>query len=429
MGIKADTISFSSKNYDYADITNPTNHCAYCGCKVYTEAQLESMAKEIMQLKSARLQGKIKSITEKLTGAKYSDEIALAKRMENNAEIEFFKNFLEISEKKPFLKGETILEQIYKKTYEEAIKLLARNMRPILKTIDHISPQNQKEENHHSDINLVEACYCCNHDLKKGISFNEFLAMFPSIEHNMPQDKFKYAVTNVLQNGKSGINQRLSASNILKSFHRLLLQRDEAVNNLQAIDYRLEGLKIQTDETIASIKKDISIKRAAITDFEAQLEELSKNPEFLAMQTKEQLEKEFINTEIAIKSLKERQEALSNTIEQLLNSKTNLKNNKNHKKESETSSQKILELKNILENISASIKTQEEKQKTILQKLEFLYKEFPSIENIPSGNTKNTTLTNQIKSLNSEISILERTILDLEQQKNTKYNFVLIKKS
>ena len=68
---------------------------------------------------------------------------------------------------------------------EEAFKLLKENMKPLMLTIDHVSPQNLDEENNNVDSNLVEACYCCNHDLKKGVTFPEFYAMFPSIKENI----------------------------------------------------------------------------------------------------------------------------------------------------------------------------------------------------------------------------------------------------
>ena len=113
--LNRDVVNFTSKKYDADTIANPTNHCGYCGCKVYTEQQLESIAREILNSKYDRFQGKIKSALEKLEGAKHSEEIALAKRLENEQEIEFFNNFLTTASKKPFLKGETIFEQVYQK--------------------------------------------------------------------------------------------------------------------------------------------------------------------------------------------------------------------------------------------------------------------------------------------------------------------------
>ena len=168
IGIPCDVVSFTAKKYDDESIVNPTNHCGYCGCKVYSESQIDSIAKEILLSKYDRLQGKIKSVLEKLEGAKYSEELALAKRLENKDQIQFFKNLLDAASKKPFLKGDALFQQVYQVNTDEAMKILVANLNPLLKTIDHISPQNEGKDNQHSDINLVEACRCCNHDLKKG---------------------------------------------------------------------------------------------------------------------------------------------------------------------------------------------------------------------------------------------------------------------
>ena len=70
-GLNSDIISFSSKKYDSDSIKNPTNHCAYCGCKVYTQEQIDGIAKEILSLKAERLKGKIKSVLEKLDSVKF----------------------------------------------------------------------------------------------------------------------------------------------------------------------------------------------------------------------------------------------------------------------------------------------------------------------------------------------------------------------
>ena len=93
---KGDTVSFGAKNYDAETIVNPTAHCAYCGCKVYTDAQLDSITKEILANKASKSEGRIRSVLEKLEGAKHSQELAVAKRMENEPEIEFFKKLLDL---------------------------------------------------------------------------------------------------------------------------------------------------------------------------------------------------------------------------------------------------------------------------------------------------------------------------------------------
>lgn len=427
--LNKDVVSFSSKKYSAENISNPTNHCAYCGCKVYTQEHLDSIAKEILSLKSERLQGKIKSILEKLDGAKHSEEIALAKRLENIQEIEFFKNFLDISSKKPFLKGDAIFEQIYQKNQDEAIELLTKNMHPLLKTIDHVSPQNRKEDNMNSDINLVEACYCCNHDLKKGISFEEFFAMFPAIELNMPPDKFKYASSQILQNGQSGINKRLSADNILKSLRRLLLQRVELENSLKSIDFRIEGLKTQIDLSISSIKESISFKNQEIKNLKLKLLELNKDPEFSALQKREQLQSSLENANSAISSLNEKFQTLSSSINQLNNPQKNSKKNKNKQNndvENNNVNQKVEELKIILKNVLDNLHSQENKKQDISNQLEILNKQFPTIESLKSEKQNLENILSLYASLKNELEIIKNKNLQ-KTQIETKINEIKLK--
>ena len=198
-----DIVSFRAKAYNADSVENPTNHCAYCGCKVYNDGQIDSLAKEMLRDSSHRLQGDIKSVLEKLETAERSYELTVAKQIENKKEIEFYKKFLDQAEDKAWLKGDAIFMQVYNTDYDEAFELLKKNMRPLLRTIDHVSPQNLSEDNKDEDINLVEACYCCNHDLKKGMPFSEFYTMYPSIKENMPVDKFKYAHAQLLSSSDS----------------------------------------------------------------------------------------------------------------------------------------------------------------------------------------------------------------------------------
>lgn len=283
IGIPCDVVSFTAKKYDDESIVNPTNHCGYCGCKVYSESQIDSIAKEILLSKYDRLQGKIKSVLEKLEGAKYSEELALAKRLENKDQIQFFKNLLDAASKKPFLKGDALFQQVYQVNTDEAMKILVANLNPLLKTIDHISPQNEGKDNQHSDINLVEACRCCNHDLKKGASFIEFYTMYPSIKNNMPPEKFQYAASSLLDSQSDGVLQRLSATNMLKTIRRLFIQRAEAKTYLDSIDFRIQTSISGINSAIESARQQIEEKETELRQKEAQLDELKKDKEFQAI--------------------------------------------------------------------------------------------------------------------------------------------------
>lgn len=395
--INSDIITFSGKNYNIRDIKNCTNHCGYCGCKLYNENQMESIAKELLNSKSTRLQGKIKSILEKLEGAKNSDEIAIAKRLENSQEIEFFKDFLAASKEKSFLKGEFILEQLYKTSYEESFKLLMKNMHPLLKTIDHISPQKLNEKNNNIDLNLIEACYCCNHNIKKGINFSEFYAMFPSIQNNMPQEKLEFALSHALTNGQNGIENHISANNILKSLNNLVTQRNEILNTLKTIDYRITKLKEQIIDNIENIHNEINQKKSNLSNLQKLLDELYKDPDYISLREIYQLQNSLDNIVNAIKTLNEKNKNIAFSLSKI--------------KKQEKSEQKIQQLKKLQEKNSENIKQKEEEKIEIENKIEQLSR---NLKNIQAKKQKFESIINEINSLNADILILVQTEKELK---------------
>ena len=388
-----DIISFSAKKYDAESILSPTNHCAYCGCKVYTEAQIEGIAKDILVSKADRLNGKIKSVLEKLEGAKNSLDLSTAKRMENVEELQFFKKFAEIASKKSFLKGSAIFEQVYNLDNERALELLIKNLHPLLKTIDHVSPQREEKENLNSDINLVEACYCCNHDLKKGVSFAEFYAMYPSIKDNMPSEKFQYAASEILDSSQAGIMQRLSATNLLKTMQRLFVQRTEAVNYLDSVDFRIKRCDMSIESAIQKCFDEISEKEQELNQREQKLAELKLDAEYTAILERLELEKNIFSQDTVIDGLVEKKQRISSQINELRNSDKKSKNkkkpetsyserNKNKTSEltEEQKQQRIIELKSILSD------TETQRQEHVLikdelsKKLQDLVAKYPTIQ-------------------------------------------------
>jgi len=120
--IGQDTVSFSSKRYDTDSVKTPTMHCAYCGTKVYNDQQIDSLAKEMLTLKSERLEGKIKSVLEKMSEAKYSPDLALAKRIENDDRIKFFNKFLEDAQSRAYLKVRQYLNNYIIKMMKKLLK-------------------------------------------------------------------------------------------------------------------------------------------------------------------------------------------------------------------------------------------------------------------------------------------------------------------
>lgn len=374
-----DVVSFSAKKYDVGCITNPTNHCAYCGCKVYNEQQIDAIAKEFLSSKADRLEGKIRSVIEKLEGAKYSEEIALAKRMENEEELKFFKDLLDAVSKRPFFKGEAIFSQVYNLSRDEAIELLKKNMHPLLRTVDHVSPLNEEKENAHSEINLVEACYCCNHDLKKGVSFNEFYTMFPSIKNNMPADKFQYAMSKLLDSSQANILQRLSASNMLKLVERLFLQRKEAANYLDSIDFRISGCKTGISDSIQSCKDEIAEKEAEISSLEAKYDELLQDPEYKSLLSRIRLNSSLDSEKSAIESLRGRRQRVSDAINELRNTKRS-KNKKQETLSKEEKEQRIANLLQSIKSFDEQIASHDDKVLEIEVQIDDLDIEFPTIE-------------------------------------------------
>ena len=405
-------VSFSAKKYADESILNPTNHCGYCGCKVYSEYQIESIAKEILSSKYDRMQGKIRSILEKLEGAKNSEELALAKRMENEDEIKFFKNLLEVASKKSFLKGDAIFQQVYETDSESALETIKMNLRPLLRTIDHVSPQNEGKDNNNSDINLVEACWCCNHDLKKGAPFIEFYTMYPSIKNNMPSEKFQYAASNLLDFQSNGILQRLSASNLLKTIKRLFIQRQEAQTYLDSIDFRIK-------------------KKAELLQKETQLAELKQDDEFAAILDRMAFAKSIDAHENVIAQLRAKLQSVSNQINELRDNpkKKTSKASREQKRDELTPEEKqerIASLKEQIKHLEEQILQQEIAKDELGAKIRSLDEIFPTIpmmqhqkkkvDSVINAYSQMTKTDYELNEKQSEYQMLQNSKKELESQ-------------
>ncbi len=400
-----DIISFSAKQYNAETILNPTNHCAYCGCKVYNESQIDDLAMQILSSKGARLEGNVKSVLEKLTDAKHSQELAVAKRMENKDEIDFFNKFLDISSKKSFLKGEEIFKQVYHKEKDEAQELLVANMHPLLKTIDHVTPQREEKENTHSDINLVEACYCCNHDLKKGVSFNEFYAMFPTIKHNMPSEKFEYAARQLIDSSQSQILQRLSAASMLLFLNRLFAQRQEAKNELDSVDYRIKGCKTGIQGAIQKCQDEIAAKTQEKTDLEKKFEELKQDPEYMAMIERVNLQAKLDNANTALEASRVRRHRLNDSLNGIIN--TPKKHRSKITLSEEEKAKKIEQLRADIASTTAQIEEQENQKFEIEYALTELNEKYPPIEDLQAKKNKADSIINAYSEIERETKLLE----------------------
>ncbi len=318
--LKQDTVSFKGKNYGLEKIKEPTGHCAYCGGKVYSEEQLDSISTEVMKLKGARLTGKLRSILEKLDMPDTYTELAIQRRKVNKEHIAFFNKLSSYAQNSGTETGaELLLKYSDFKTEEEVKAEIMSHLKPLQKTIDHITPQRINAENSDEDINLVEACYACNHDLKKGMEFTEFHSLYPSIEKHMPQHKYQYALANVLRNASNQVKAEISSQNLLELVDTLTAQRAHALSTMESINLRFkkcfENIRIAL-ETSRQEKKD---KEAEITELEKKRQSLYSDDEHKARQTQATLEtdiKELSEKKIAITSsitrYEERLEELKN---------------------------------------------------------------------------------------------------------------------
>ncbi len=407
MSLGADVVSFSGKNYDAESVLNPTNHCAYCGCKVYTEAQIDSIAQEMLQSKSSRLEGKVKSVLEKLSEGKNSQEISTAKRIENKEEIKFFENFLDVASKKSFLRGDAIFEQVYDMEREDAQKLLVKNMHPLIKTIDHVSPQNKKQENNNIDANLVEACYCCNHDLKKGASFNEFYTMFPSVKHNMPKDKFEFAMAQLLDSSQSNVKQRLSATNMLKHLERLFVQRTEAAAYLDSVDFKIKSCNDGIDDAVQSCETDIAKKQEELDDLEQKLSALAADDEYQALVKRAKLETDINNSTLMQEGLRAKKQRISTALNDLNSGKAKTKKqtgrgDKKAEMTEEEKKEKAQEYKIQLADINSGIESENENIENLKFQLALLNEAHPTVEMYQIRKNKADGIVNAYVSQNAE---------------------------
>lgn len=414
--LSADVISFRAKDYSIDSIANPTGHCAYCGCKVYTESQIEGLAKTMLGQKGHRLQGNIRSVLEKIDSAMRSEELTFAKKIENAEEIEFFKRFLRISSEKTHLDGEEIFKQVDGLENDEALELLKTNMKPLTRTIDHVSPQNLDEENNNVDANLVEACYCCNHDLKKGVTFPEFYAMFPSIKENMPPEKFEYAYNNLMSSASSStILNRMSASNLLKYIQRLIGQRNDEIDKVRSTEFRIMEASSNISSSIESCQSEINEKQQQKEQAMQKLEALSGDEEYNAIVKRMQLVQQSKQIDAILSQLRDSKKSASDSLNEIKNPpKKQKKSSKQIEMTKEEKEELIESLKEKLETLAKKIEEQQEKKDNVDYAIIELDEKFPTIEALQARKNKADSI------INSHISLIKETenLAKLTESKN-----------
>ena len=374
-----DIVTFRAKAYNADSVENPTNHCAYCGCKVYTEQQVDSLAKEMLRDSAHRLQGDIKSVLEKLEAAVRSEELTVAKQLANKKEIEFYRKFLEQSEDKSWLKGEAIFQQVYGLDSEEAFNELKKNLRPLTRTIDHVSPQKLGEENKDEDVNLVEACYCCNHDIKEGMPFSEFYKMYPSIKENMPVDKFKYAHAKLLASSSDTILLGVSASKLIKYVSGLFAQREKALSQLDNVDFRITESVPSIEHSIQECEEEIEQKSLEISSLSTKYESMSDDEEYQAMLERQNLMSQQAKIEEELESLRASRKSASDAKNELENPPRKNKKPKT-KLSDDQKAQKIASFRQQIIELNGLITRKEEEQKEVETQLSTLDEVYPTPE-------------------------------------------------
>lgn len=293
--LACDTVSFSGKSYDSTSIESPTGHCAYCGSKVYTKQQIDSICKEMLNLKNDKLGGKIRSMLEKLDSKSVMTALAIKKSEINKENIEFFKRFEEYCIKHNKMSGAEILKELYGYNQEESLQALSLNLSPLLKTIDHVIPQRRELENDNSDINLVEACYTCNSKIKNGDSFQSFLLTYPSIKDHMPKDKFEYASVGILEQSPDIVVAGLEVSELLKIIDGLFLQKSAVQTELYSVDERIKSCVDGINKTIVKIEGEKKVKQQEIDDLRQQHESHMHDFEFSILLKRKNLTTELNN--------------------------------------------------------------------------------------------------------------------------------------
>ena len=398
-----DVVTFRAKAYNADSVENPTNHCAYCGCKVYTEQQIDSLAKEMLRDSSHRLQGDIKSVLEKLEAAVRSEELTVAKQLANKKEIEFYKKFLQQAEDKSWLKGEAIFQQVYGLESEDACTELKKNLRPLTRTIDHVSPQNLGEDNKDEDVNLVEACYCCNHDLKEGVPFSEFYKMYPSIKENMPVDKFKFAHAQLLASSSGTILLGVSAKKLVEYVSGLFAQRDKAIAQLDSVDFRITESIPSIEHSIQECQDEIDQKDAEIFDLKTKLSSISDDEEYQAMIERQNLLVQQSQIEEDLTVLKEKRQNISTAKNELENPPKKAKKLKTKLSDDEKQ-QRIASYRFQLMDLKSQIELKEQEQLENKAQLDALDEIYPTPEILQARKNSFDAIVNAYSQLADEQS-------------------------
>lgn len=429
--LQADMVSFSGKNYGVNSIKNPTGHCAYCNAKVYTENELNAMARDLMLLKGNKLQGKIRSVTEKL-GNKNSHNALIAKKAEVNKEyIDFFESFAEYSSKYQKMTGTEILKKYFQVEEKKSQEFLQSQLHPLLKTIDHVVPQKEGVDNSDSELNLVESCDTCNRKIKNGMSFQSFNFTYPSIKDEMPKEKFEFATMHLLQTSPSLAADQISSTELMSVIENLIEQEHSAELSLFSIRSKILKSKSNILAAISRIEAEQSEKRLDIDALEQVNTEHSKDEEYEIIKKRVGLTASIADHKRQLSELKQSHSRMCHSVQtwekKIDESKKELNKSNSGKKNSQSKNEmSVVEMKRKLAESTSSrndYKRQIDELEPVVTKkeseLSALNAEHPDIDILRAEKTRLETLISahlQLISLQKKQVENKQKRTDLEQQ-------------
>lgn len=433
--LQADVVSFKAKNYDSSSIKSSTNHCAYCGSKVYTQRQLEVLTAELMQQKSNSLQGKIRSIVEKLGGK--SDNALIQKKREVNSEnLLFFEKFSNLVAENPSKSGEEILTEFLKMDKAEIPPFLLTQISPLLKTIDHVVPQRQEVDNDNEELNLVESCFTCNSKIKNGSSFRSFYFTYPTIKDTMPKEKFEFASLGILEHSPDVIVSKMNTEELVRVIDGLFDQRSTIRTALFAIEEKIKNCTNSIKATIDKIKGERETKQIEKRELQDQAKTYEEDEEFRIIQKRRDLTNSVREIKGKIEELSASSTRQTRNIQTWRNRLSEMENkqaskpkaNKKGKQAVQYSPEEKAELEKKISDAEATIRSnanERGKLNELLEKKEAelnqLNMQHPDIDSLKAEKTRLEGLINshsQIKTIKQRMDELNAQISNLEQQKS-----------
>ena len=383
--LSCDTVSFSGKDYSKKQIEHPTNHCAYCGEKVYSEQKLLSKARTIANHNKKFLEGDIKSILQNIGQIGNDSHLAKRKREENSKEIKFFNELNTLSRKYPRILAKDLVNQYLNPDKKDPVDVIFDNMHPMLSTIDHVDPQREKSDNMNNQMNLVEACYTCNHDIKNGLPFDEFLALYPTIAYFMPEDKLDFANVNGTKTLSRTIESTEDITELKTRLKSLESKRATAQSQVDCLTRDIQGCLGDMDTAIQMQLREKNGKEQELENFQKEVQDMRLDPEFQIISEKKQLSdrlsslkktKQQTTTSISrINAALKKEDKKNSTVEKL-------KRKKQRQREEVDNDEKKERLGQKLEAAQAALVHTNEEIEQVSKRLQTLRAKLPDIEDL-----------------------------------------------